>query len=812
MKNSIFRAIGRKLLRWFGLHPDVGTLISGGFKLANPAAAPAPSENLGFASRVIASGMWNYCFFQFYRHFAGPYWVERQYNPNDPSFIPRAGSMLSVNMTHRTWMGFRGFDGEHFAIVDPAGSLSPIAGSYSLELAVTDENKVLLPTRGQMDVKQHLHHDLPLPVTTFRARGLKVRWINGAGADRIFSVIEYESEREVSLVLGIRPFNQEGAALIHSASYDAATGGITLNDVPEIRLLRTPDRVRFSNLEGGDAYFLPYESHQESCAYGIVTGTAVYRVQGRGSISFVARCGEVLVSDEQKKKERKLLRELAPGYAAVLDQSEPVESLNLLKRSKRPRDRAAGKKIFQTVTGPVSSELDKLAKQWEDHLTGGARFECARDTWNEAARVMKAYVVSLQKGDHVTPGVFTYHHFWFRDAAYMLHALSRWNFTKEARAVLRSYPDRQERSGFFKSHEGEWDSNGQAMWSLATFSRLTGDVEFLREVYPSIRKGAEWIVKKKKEGPGGRLLPPGFSAEHLGPADHYYWDNLWSIAGLREAARAADTLGLADEGVRYREEVRRYVEDLRMLSLRDRSRYQVINAAPDRPIDSGMIGSICVLYPLELEVFPENQVRNTVRKIISEYFSSGLFFHPIIHSGYNIYLSLQIGQCLLALGDVRGARNILKRAFKRRTDLWTYPEAIHPRTGGGVMGDGFHGWAFSEILLLLREFVLRQRGDTLEIFPGLRPRELYGKPIYFGPFPVDGTSVTIQGSLDRKGGEIKIDAPNVSAGGTARIRIFLTDLHPGRASVECAGGNASISRRSIWIENPGDSIHLRIKF
>ena len=28
-------------------------------------------------------------------------------------------------------------------------------------------------------------------------------------------------------------------------------------------------------------------------------------------------------------------------------------------------------------------------------------------------------------------------------------------------------------------------------------------------------------------------MPPGISSEHFGPPDRYYWDDVWSLAGLR---------------------------------------------------------------------------------------------------------------------------------------------------------------------------------------------------------------------------------------------------------------------------------------
>jgi hypothetical protein len=38
-----------------------------------------------------------------------------------------------------------------------------------------------------------------------------------------------------------------------------------------------------------------------------------------------------------------------------------------------------------------------------------------------------------------------------------------------------------------------------------------------------------------------------------------------------------------------------------------------------------------------------------------------------------------------------------------------YPEAIHPHTGGGVMGDGHHGWAAAEMVLALRDAFIQER-------------------------------------------------------------------------------------------------------
>jgi len=61
----------------------------------------------------------------------------------------------------------------------------------------------------------------------------------------------------------------------------------------------------------------------------------------------------------------------------------------------------------------------------------------------------------------------------------------------------------------------------------------------------------------------------------------------------------------------------------------------------------------------------------------------------IIHSGVNCYLTLHLAQVLLRAGDARGLDQVREIArLASPTGQW--PEAVHPRTSGGCMGDGHH--------------------------------------------------------------------------------------------------------------------------
>ncbi len=828
MKPTFRRRVLSRVGRLFGLHPDVSGLISGALKLANPKSAALPLENVPLVSRVIASGLWNYSFFQFYPQFARPYWAERQYDVADPAYLPRAGSPLSVNLTHRTWMGVRGPGGATFGVVDPAGSLSPVVGYYSIELALLERtpkgDRLSLATRRELKIEQLNVRGAPVPRTEYRLGDrLHAKWTVAGSSENpeiILSSLRYEysGKHPAWLVFGVRPFNQEGPALISEMEYLPAgeyPGGVLeLNGLREINFITAPDRVMLSDLEGGDAYFSGRRGNRVECSRGICTAALHFKIGAgeagaakgeiasskkgeiapikKGEIAFLARSyeREVLSGADED-----LIRAVLTTSGQMRKQRGEKIRKNLKKLSKLtiPGKKKKTKRIKNLhteaifdpqravilKTGTASAGIARSVRKWDALMERGARFRCARGSWNKAARIFQGHLISLQTGTTITPGVYTYRLFWFRDAAYMLSSLVAWNYIEEAERVIRGYGQRIDRKGFFRSQEGEWDSNGQALWTLEYYARQTGDRKFLGEIFPAMLKGAQWIHNKRREGYQGKLLPAGFSAEHLGPADFYYWDNLWSLGGLEKTIAAARVLGDTKASAQLSEGLEYYRKDFLNCSGPDRERLGYLPAAPGRDLDGGAIGGLPLLYPLELNLLPREEVRATIFAIYNNFFPEGLFLQPVIHSGYNVYLSIQVAQCMLRLGEIDIARKILKDVLRRRTQLWTYPEAIHPRSGGGVMGDGYHGWAFAEILLLLREFLIRREGPTLQVFRGMRARELFDTDLEFGPFPLDGAKLAIDGRLNAKEGALTVAASGAIAG-LSHLEVYLPDEIPAK--------------------------------
>jgi hypothetical protein len=307
-----------------------------------------------------------------------------------------------------------------------------------------------------------------------------------------------------------------------------------------------------------------------------------------------------------------------------------------------------------------------------------------------------------------------------------------------ARRALDRFPGRQNAMGFFHSQDGEWDSNGEALWIFERFCRLTGErpPESWRE---SILKGARWIGRKRLpddgRSPHSGLLPAGFSAEHLGPNDYYYWDDFWSVGGLRAASGMMRDYGDTIAAEEFESEAASLMEAIEksLSNVSKRLGRPAIPASPYRRLDAGAIGSIVGGYPLKLLAQDDPRLLDTVNFLVSNCFVDGAFFQDMIHSGLNAYLTLEVAQVLLRSGNPKYL-DLLNTVADLASPTGQWPEAIHPRTLGGCMGDGHHVWASAEWVLLIRNAIVSEgEGDVLILGAGLAPSWYEKGGLEFGP-------------------------------------------------------------------------------
>ena len=333
---------------------------------------------------------------------------------------------------------------------------------------------------------------------------------------------------------------------------------------------------------------------------------------------------------------------------------------------------------------------------WRDALHGRARLRVPDARFVELYDAAVATLV-LCTPDDAWAGPYTYKRYWYRDAVFVGHGLLCAGRVDRARHLVHRFPQRQGPTGYYHSQEGEWDANGEVLWLAERLERF-GAKPLDESLWSSLVAGADWIVRKRLPDRGGQphegLLPAGFSAEHLGPNDHYYWDDYWGVAGLRAAARLArrrDRDERADAWDTAADAFAAAIERSLGHACRRLGR-EALPAAPTRRLDAGAIGSLVASYPLGLCAPDDARLAGTLEFLLERCFHEGGFFQDMIHSGVNAYLTLHVAQCLLRAGDSRHAalvRRIAELASDRtlaRGRASAHRRRLHgrraPRVGG----------------------------------------------------------------------------------------------------------------------------------
>ncbi len=710
---------------------------------AQPLEGKVPLELIRAGLVFHARGLLNTGAIQHNLDWIWPFWVERQYDPADDAFIPRAFSITHVNLTHRNWTAIGVPDRDWLPIVDPRGLVTPFWDGWSLDVwVVARDGRRLIPSKLQA-VDQHLELGDSISVVTRSAcDGMELLSRTSVeergGSPECVLSLRAGSASDAYLVVALRPYNPEGVSIVEEVHADGQGAGWRVGHRHAVLFDPAPDRCAFSDYHNGDVYTRLLDRDARDgvrCAVGMATAAALYEIGGGGERQAVVR-----VPAERKERARTSSRG-SPGW-----------------------DRA--------LSGVAALRLP------------GQRMQSLFDA------AVRNLVLHTQAGE-VYPGPYTYKRFWFRDASFILHALLCLGLADRAERVLDTFPRRQTRTGLYYSQDGEWDSNGEALWTLMRYCELTG-----RPAKPewrrSIERGARWIRRNRLPADDEKLqaglLPAGFSAEHLGPNDYYYWDDFWGIAGLHAASRLlppadgdADPSSFREEAGQFREAVEKSLSRVAL-----RLGRPGMPASPHRRLDSGAVGSLAAGYPLRIFAPHDARLLDTTEFLLSHCMVNGGFYQDIIHSGINPYLTLHMAQVLLRAGDGR-FRELVRTVANLASPTGQWPEAVHPRTGGGCMGDGQHAWASAEWVLMIRNMFVREEEERLVLASGILPEwlEMEG-PISLGPAPTSFGEVRVE--IVRRGRRAEVRWGGSWRGVPPRVEARL----PGFAAVEAPAGQGSM--------------------
>jgi hypothetical protein len=400
-------------------------------------------------------------------------------------------------------------------------------------------------------------------------------------------------------------------------------------------------------------------------------------------------------------------------------------------------------------------------------------------------RVCRATLLTLCDDGAIHPGPTIYNSFWIRDSSVEGIACALVGDADVAETQFGTHYTRPDifhreagtigpvaRAGFFggehEQNDREWDSNGQALWAFGRFDRIKGhDYGFGAGLFtPFVVEGARWIHDNRS--PFG-LLPSGWSAEHLGGADHpHFWDDFWALAGLWEAGQLANRLGAPQAGEIWNtyDALRNATADsIRWVLAEQHRRGEWQTYIPTGPadvgrLDSTIIGTVAYFHPCRLYVGTklgediDRAARLTLETIWAQFTRQGGFRHDAAWRAYGPYLTLQLAHAFLLLGDVGrmdqcllwavghagyatlrtpgavSAWQVVQGAWNEQHCYPVAHEFAVPVTDWWYMGDIPHGWAAAEFMTLLRDILFFEVDEDADahvyLAAGLPPHWLAG--------------------------------------------------------------------------------------
>lgn len=349
--------------------------------------------------------------------------------------------------------------------------------------------------------------------------------------------------------------------------------------------------------------------------------------------------------------------------------------------------------------------------------------------------------------------------------------------------------------------------------SVATLVRqaeLSGDFALLKQRWPIIQRALDFIRNLRRQAralnpssPEYGLLPKAYPDGGIGGIRAEYLTTLWTLAGLRMTARAVRLLGREAEAEAIVRDADELMADFRahakrdMRTLRDGTPYLRMWMRGQRDhvtkpdyhgrlmpwhklgLASGAWAFCQAIYTGEIFAPDDPMVKNLLALFDQLDNRQGLpeGMGWLLDRSLWPYGAAFAAQTWLYAGRADKAVDYLY-AFANHaapTRVWREEQSLDVTGHGHSNGDMPHNWASAEFIHLVRNLLVAERGERLDLLFGLPPEwcrrgmkfRIERTPTRFGP-------VTVRGCIDGHGrGEIKVQMNPARHQPAAQIRLKL---------------------------------------
>lgn len=640
--------------------------------------------------------------------------------------------------------------GSSQALLNEEGMLETDLGGFSLEPFVHAGGRLV--TWADATITQTLEDGyLPVPSSCWQAGGLDLRTTAFAAGTEQHPVL-YARYRvgntaarraRISLFVAVRPFQvvppwqahgvTGGPSPIHSLRFD--DGVVFVNETRQVCPITAPDGF-------GAAAF-----HQGSPAEYLRDAELPSQTQARDESGYASGALRYDLDLEAGS-----WRDV---FVAVPFGPMPIDSDSRRRlRSTLAADAHAAALLLERTVATWRARLDSVDLQ----------LPAAASALAETFRTATAHILVNRDGAALQPGPRRYARTWMRDGATMSAALLRAGCAGEVRDFVEWIAQFQRSDGAIPAivdRTGvdplpEHDSHGQFLYTIAEYFRFTADREFLQRMWPSMVAATRYVrtLRERRMGPEFQtpgknacygLLPESVSHEgYLAQPVHAYWDDFWTLRGLKDTVEMARVVGDRDT-------------ETALASLRDsfsQTLYASLRATMAARNVAYIPGSVewadidpsATATAITTVDEPEHLPQAGLDRTFAEYFAR----FDDCRSGraecvqYTPYELRLIG-ALVRLGRREQALRLLRFfCSDRRPPAWnSWTEIVweDPQTPAHF-GDMPHSWIGAEFMLALRTLFVfeRERDESLVLAAGLDLEWLSGGfevragniPTYYG--------------------------------------------------------------------------------
>ena len=616
-----------------------------------------------------------------------PWWWERQDDPNDAACTPSArpaatvvpagalpdvaGLVAPPNTTHREVAVTGTLGGGPLALVDPRGAVQVQGRTWSLDWLIGADDGWHAPARTAA-VRRRTIEGAPVIETEVRAPGGSFTHrvfaaVGPDGADVIVVEVRNDTPVAGAVAFAVRPFTTTGVGRVGSVELSDTT--VLVDGEAAVALPRPPGRWA-----GGDA------------------------VQGDSAL--------VVLAGDAAEPPATPMR-----CAAGLANATFV----------LPVPHTATARVVLAVTGAVAAPtalppLDNVVSGWRGQLDRGARVVLPAGVLADRVREATAAVLLAAADEDlrtVPPRRLE-----AAEEAAVLGALDAFGFGDEAGRLLVDLEERVALDGYLGGPDGRGDANGALLAALAAHVQLTDDTVLADQLVGPVAKAAHWVGRTRRPRRAKRAprlagaLPDGPGPRWCGGSGTWLRDLAWSLAGVEGAAEVlalVDQPDAAADLVAQAADLRADLDELITTATRhlgtDRPGV-ALAPQPDVGIDRRVVAS---LEPLMLlGDLPPALVDGTLDAVADAAAHAGLIREPAT-GGSSVALT-SVAALAAAATRPGAATQRLRAAAFAGPGAGTWPEVVHPRTGGGVAGDPWHAPSAAWLLLALRRLLLVEPG------------------------------------------------------------------------------------------------------